>query len=159
MGFMSASNVDLFARRVHNIIPLDCQQLLPNLRDHFEVACVLLRKLRNNEAMHVYRSWLNGWATSARMHGAQISGCLFGCEGMECKDALSHYVQCPVLAGILLEFECSDPGNRGLPFLQPDSVTTPQQVLLWRWQICNPSIRGLIRLASICKSYHAVMPP
>ena len=41
----------------------------------------------------VIKTWLNGWATSHRMHEPQLLGCLLGCEGQP--DKLSHYVHCP----------------------------------------------------------------
>ena len=41
------------------------------------------------------KSWLNGWATSHRMHEDPMLDCILGCSHVP--DSLNHYVFCPHL--------------------------------------------------------------
>ncbi len=43
----------------------------------------------------VVKTWLNGWATSHRMHEDNVHCCLLGCRDEQ--DSLNHYIHCPHL--------------------------------------------------------------
>ena len=44
--------------------------------------------------MKVIKTWLNGWATSHRMHEDKVLCCILGC-GDGSLDSLTHYIHCP----------------------------------------------------------------
>jgi len=72
----------------------------------------------------VVKSWLNGWATSHRMHEDVIHDCLLGCHGQI--DSLSHYINCPHLFALqryLFEGISEDPLVRfGIKHTNPSSL-------------------------------------
>ena len=56
-------------------------------------ALAVLKRTGGSCAMRVVKSWLNGWATSHRMHEDCVLPCVLGCsDGI---DSMSHYVHCP----------------------------------------------------------------
>ena len=63
----------------------------PDFADAFE----LLRGSSGPIVVKTVKTWLNGWATSHRMHEDVVHDCLFGCSGA--LDSLNHYVMCPHL--------------------------------------------------------------
>ena len=60
-----------------------------------EHAFELLQLVSGAVAVKVFKTWLNGWATSYRMHEECPLNCLLGCRGEP--DSLSQYAQCPHL--------------------------------------------------------------
>ena len=60
---------------------------------NFPDALGLLEKTKGHIATKVLKSWLNGWATSERMHEDIALRCVLGCS--DAPDSLSHYVVCP----------------------------------------------------------------
>ena len=60
---------------------------------NLNVACGMLSHLRPNDSLKIIKTWLNGWATSHRMHEDILLPCLLGCATGE--DSLRHYVMCP----------------------------------------------------------------
>ena len=61
----------------------------------FQAAYQLLKKSEKHIGMKVLKTWLNGWATSHRMHEDCTHDCLLGCSGE--LDSLTHYIHCPHL--------------------------------------------------------------
>jgi len=57
-----------------------------------------LRKLEGPASIKVVKTWLNGWATSTRMHEDKDLGCLLGCRNQH--DSLRHYIHCPHLSAL-----------------------------------------------------------
>ena len=64
----------------------------------FDKAFEVLGKVGGQIAMKVTKKWLNGWATSHRMHEDSILDCVLGCKNAA--DSLNHYVHCPHLFAI-----------------------------------------------------------
>ena len=60
-----------------------------------EYAYSLLNKVGGHVSLKVVKTWLNGWATSHRMHEDPILECVLGCK--DAPDSLSHYISCPHL--------------------------------------------------------------
>ena len=60
---------------------------------NFSDALVLLEKTKGHIATKVLKTWLNGWATSHRMHEEITLHCVLGCAGAP--DSLNYYVFCP----------------------------------------------------------------
>ena len=100
-------------------------------------ALSLLRSISGSFALRVLKTWLNGWATSHRMHEDQELRCLLGCR--DGRDSLCHYCMCPhmyALVNSLLEDTPEDP--------------------LQRVGLKNPSQNSLISVACTFSAYHAV---
>ena len=57
-----------------------------------------LRKLEGPASIKVIKTWLNGWATSTRMHEEKDLGCLLGCCNQP--DSLKHYIHCKHLCAL-----------------------------------------------------------
>jgi len=77
---------------------------------NFAEAFVILSKVGGQVSMKVIKTWLNGWATSHRMHEDVILGCLLGCN--DASDSMSHYVICPhvyAFLGFLFSGVSEDP--------------------------------------------------
>jgi len=73
-------------------------------------AFATLQSLSGSQAIRILKTWLNGWATSHRMHEDPVLDCLLGCDGA--KDSLPHYVMCPHLfafVSFFFEGTSSDP--------------------------------------------------
>jgi len=73
-------------------------------------AFATLQGLSGSRAIRVLKTWLNGWATSHRMHEDPVLDCLLGCDGA--KDSFPHYVMCPHLfafVSFFFEGTSSDP--------------------------------------------------
>ncbi len=87
-------------------------------------------------AIKVVKTWLNGWATSARMHEEVVLPCLFGCSGKT--DDLIHYLQCPHLYAL-----CNY-------FFKADSCP------LIRIGFRNPTIHNLKLTACVFTAYHVL---
>ena len=60
---------------------------------NFSDALGLLEKTKGHIATKVLKTWLNGWATSHRMHEEIALHCVLGC--VDAPDSLNHYVLCP----------------------------------------------------------------
>jgi len=60
---------------------------------NFDEAFEILSKIGGHISLKVVKTWLNGWATSHRMHEDIVLKCLLGCNAAD--DSLSHYVFCP----------------------------------------------------------------
>ena len=76
--------------------PLKVELLVVN----FETLRLALRKVSCHVAMTVNKTYLNGWATTKRMHDSAFLNCIFGCI---CSDDLQHYLLCPTLWNIVSE--------------------------------------------------------
>ena len=88
-------------------------------------------------ALKVIKTWLNGWATSHRMHEDPILPCLFGCK--DHRDSLPHYVMCPNIYAFQR-------------YLFGDVPSDP----LDRFGIKNPSIQSMKISSCLFSAYHAV---
>ena len=55
----------------------------------------VLSQLATFDATAILKTWVNGWATTARFHDKRADFCIFGCIG--CADGLSHYFKCSIL--------------------------------------------------------------
>jgi len=60
-----------------------------------DAAFSLLNNVAGHIGLKVVKSWLNGWATSHRMHEDPMLNCILGCN--DAPDSLNHYVFCPHL--------------------------------------------------------------
>jgi len=60
---------------------------------NFPDALSQLENTRGHVAIKVLKTWLNGWATSHRMHEDTLLQCVLGCK--DAPDSLNHYVFCP----------------------------------------------------------------
>jgi hypothetical protein len=96
----------------------------------------LLSHLPQTDKLKVIKTWLNGWATSARMHEDPILPCLLGCPG--CYDSLNHYLQCPHLYTLCAYFFNASQ----MPFI--------------RIGIMEPELKNLKILACVFSAYHAL---
>jgi len=96
-----------------------------------------LRSVRKHDAMRALKTWVNSWATSHRFHEAIRYPCLFGCEGA--KDCLTHYVMCPILFALQVQF-------------LPDTPPCP----LKRIGLIAPSRESMLRVACCFAGFHAV---
>ena len=67
----------------------------PNFPEAFEI----LEGVGGHISLKVVKTWLNGWATSHRMHEDVVHDCLLGCQGAA--DSLNHYVVCPHMFAML----------------------------------------------------------
>ena len=74
-------------------------------------AVSLLGKMSSPCALKVIKTWMNGWATSARMHEEVVLECVLGCQSEG--DCLSHYVCCPHLFA-MQKFLCEDVSSNPL---------------------------------------------
>ncbi len=101
-----------------------------------ELAVNVAKQLRPASALKVVKTWLNGWATSQRMHEEVILPCLFGCPGKI--DMQIHYVQCPHLYAFCNYFFKSD--------------SCP----LVRLGLRNPEIHNLKIVACVFSAYHVM---
>ena len=73
-------------------------------------ALAALKNIGGNCATKVIKTWLNGWATSHRMHEDIVLPCVLGCSVGS--DSLNHYVNCPhmyAFQNYLFEGCSSDP--------------------------------------------------
>ena len=95
-----------------------------------------MRSLRKHDAMRIFKTWVNSWATSSRFHEAVQLPCLFGCaDGL---DQQSHYAMCPILFHL-----------------------TAQCIHVSEWPLeriglCNPCSQSLKAVACVFSAYHAV---
>ena len=64
-----------------------------------DAAFSALLEVRGAVALKVVKTWLNGWATSDRMHEDPKLKCLLGCPDAD--DSQNHYVLCPHLFAFL----------------------------------------------------------
>jgi len=62
---------------------------------NFDAAYKLLCSMEGHIGLKVIKTWLNGWATSHRMHEDHVLPCLLGCNNAQ--DSLNHYIHCPHL--------------------------------------------------------------
>ena len=62
---------------------------------NFDEAFEVLDRAGGPVGTKVVKTWLNGWATSHRMHEDHALDCLFGCK--DAADSMNHYVFCPHL--------------------------------------------------------------
>ena len=62
---------------------------------NFEAAYGLLDLVGGHVGLKVVKTWLNGWATSHRMHKDPILECILGCK--DAPDSLIRYIFCPHL--------------------------------------------------------------
>ncbi len=95
-----------------------------------------LKSLRCADSIRVWKTWINGWATSYRLHSTNLYPCLFGCEGAP--DDLKHYVRCPHLFALckyLISHTSADP--------------------LERLGLVSPSTEGFKVVCCILVGYHA----
>ena len=99
-------------------------------------AMMLLKQLKSHDALKVIKTWLNGWATSSRMHEDTILPCLLGCECGE--DSLKHYIMCSHLFAFCKYL------------FKLDSCP------LTRLAVKNPTISNLKIVACIFSAYHAL---
>ena len=97
----------------------------------------LLSSLPGSFALRVLKTWLNGWATSHRMHEDPVLKCLLGCR--DGRDSLSHYCMCPHMYALV-------------NFLLEDTSEIPLQRIGLRY----PSKKSLIDVACMFSAYHAV---
>ena len=95
------------------------------------------KKTSGHITLEVIKTWLNGWATSHRMHEDPILPCLFGCK--EHKDSLPHYIMCPHIYAFQR-------------YLFGDVSSDP----LDRFGIKNPSIQSMKISSCLFSAYHAV---
>ena len=98
----------------------------------------ILKNIRGDCALKVIKTWLNGWATSHRMHEDHALGCLFGC-GDGSMDSMNHYIHCPHL----LAFQS---------FLFENIAVDP----LIRFGIKHPQTHNLLVLSCLFSAYHAL---
>ena len=96
-----------------------------------------LRKLGGSASMKVIKTWLNGWATSTRMHEDKDLGCLLGCCNQS--DSLKHYIHCPRLFALQ-------------KFLFQDISEEPRI----RFGIKDPSISFFKIIGFTFSAYHAL---
>ena len=61
---------------------------------NYEEAFSVLKNVGGGIAMKVIKTWLNGWATSHRMHEDNVLCCLLG-YGDGSLDSLTRYIHCP----------------------------------------------------------------
>ncbi len=101
-----------------------------------EYAINFTKNIQPASAVKVIKTWLNGWATSDRMHEEVILPCLFGCSGKN--DVLNHYLQCPHLFAL-----CNY-------LFKVDSCP------LIRIGFKNPSIHNLKVTACVFTAYHVM---
>ena len=64
-----------------------------------DAAVTIIKALRAHDAIRVFKTWVNGWTMSTRMHDDPVLPCLFGCHPAE--DRQSHYCTCPNLFGLV----------------------------------------------------------
>ena len=96
-----------------------------------------LRKLEGPASIKVVKTWLNGWATSTRMHEDKDLGCLLGCRNQH--DSLRHYIHCPHLSALQ-------------KFLFQDISDEPRI----RFGIKDPSVSFLKIIGFTFSAYHAL---
>ena len=96
-----------------------------------------LRKLEGPASIKVVKTWLNGWATSTRMHEDKDLGCLLGCRNQH--DSLRHYIHCPHLSALQ-------------KFLFQDISDEPRI----RFGIKDPSVSFLKIIGFAFSAYHAL---
>ena len=84
----------------HNVVKLD--------------ACLgTLKTMRCADSIRVWKTWINGWATSYRYHSTNLYPCLLGCHGEP--DDFSHYIRCShlyALCRFLISNTSADPLTR-----------------------------------------------
>jgi len=103
----------------------------------FDEAFEILGKTGGRISLKVVKTWLNGWATSHRMHEDIILDCLLGCKGFP--DSLSHYVFCPHLY-----------------MLQKYLFARTSEDPLIRFGIKSPEIFSLKVISCLFSAYHAL---
>jgi len=104
---------------------------------NFVKAFALLEEISGPISIKVVKTWLNGWATSHRMHEEVVHGCLLGCRG-EC-DSLKHYVMCPHMFAFLRYL-----------------FTGISEDPLIRFGIKSPEIFSLKVVSCLFSAYHAL---
>ena len=103
----------------------------------FEEAFEVLDGVGSRVGMKVVKTWLNGWATSHRMHEDHALDCLFGCK--DAADSMGHYVFCPHLCAFqayLFQGIAADP--------------------LVRFGIKSPRVFSLKVCSCLFSAYHAL---
>ena len=105
---------------------------------NYEEAFSVLKKVGGGIAMKVIKTWLNGWATSHRMHEDNVLCCLLGC-GDGSLDSLTHYIHCPHM----LAFQ---------KFLFENISADP----LIRFGIKHAEVTTLMILSCLFSAYHAL---
>ena len=108
-------------------------------QDDFKHACKLLFKLPHSAASHIWKSWVNAWATTHRMHEPCLLQCIFGCEA---PDALEHYLVCNPMWNVL-QRQCQRSFSLPLP-------SSP----LARLGLSDPSLPILGVLSACFHAYH-----
>ncbi len=103
---------------------------------NLDTCLTVLKSLRCADSIRVWKTWVNGWATSHRYHSTNLYPCLLGCSGAP--DDLKHYVRCPHLYALckyLINHTSADP--------------------LARLGLVNPCIECLKVVCCIFGGYHA----
>ena len=108
-------------------------------QEDFKHACKMLFKLPHSAASHIWKTWVNAWATTHRMHEPVLLQCIFGCEA---PDALEHYLVCNPLWTVL---QCQCQRSFSLPL--PSSP-------LARLGLSDPSLPNLCVLSACFHAYH-----
>ncbi len=90
--------------------------------------------------MRVFKTWVNSWATSYRMHEPKLLHCVFGC--LIGNDQLSHYVMCPILYALQT-------------LLIPDYPPNPCK----RIGLTDISRQSALAISATFAGYHAVRRP
>ena len=75
--------------------------------DNFKSIIPLVKKLGMRGASAIIKTWANAWATSSRMHEADVLPCIFGCGCGEV-DSLEHYLSCDPLWTIVISCSLGD---------------------------------------------------
>ena len=101
----------------------------------------LCRHFRQHEAMRILKTWVNGWATSHRMHAGTKLFCLFGCQDQ--LDSMNHYIHCPFWLFLLSKTTL-------------DSKPSPSSCPLTRLGLVDQSEDSLKSVACSFAAYHAV---
>jgi len=96
---------EVFPDEPHTQLDILCVNRCENLFAPFDIfaedganfgdAFSLLETVGGHIGLKVMKSWLNGWATSHRMHEDPMLVCILGCS--HAPDSLNHYVFCPHL--------------------------------------------------------------
>jgi hypothetical protein len=103
----------------------------------FEASYKLLCATEKSIGLKVLKTWLNGWATSHRMHEDETHVCLLGCP--DAVDSLTHYIHCPHLFAMQ-------------KFLFEDTSDDP----CVRFGIKSPDPRSFKVISCLFSAYHAL---
>ena len=103
----------------------------------FQSAYQLLTEADKHVGLKVLKTWLNGWATSHRMHEEHTLKCVLGCQNEI--DSLDHYIHCPHLFAFQR-------------FLFKDTSDDPTI----RFGIKTPSHFGFKVISCLFSAYHAL---